>query len=229
MLSRQSSIATKVIIALVTATTVLLGAGGVIYYQFEKNRQQAGLHDRLVVNTDQLATGLANPVWSYDDRQIDLIIEGMMNDREIYGVVANASGKIHVRLRDDQWRVKVGDREFSASGLLVEKREITFANKSIGMVRVFATPKFIIEELNKALILIISFILIADLIMILSLYLIIWHIILKPLKVIERYAVNVSSAGGTGVTISGTKFNGELERLRVSIEKMISQLDRRYA
>ena len=229
MTSQKYSVATLVIIALVTATILLLGAFGISYYAYDRNRQLALLHHELAVNADRLATGLAAPVWNYDDIQVDTIIESSLMDKNIYGVVANASGKIHVRLRDAQWRMVVGDREFPASGLVVAEREITFANKPIGTVKVFASRKFTEERLRKTLILIISIILIADLIMIFSLYLLIWHIMLKPLKVIERYAVTFSAGGGEGATIEGSGFHGELDRLRASIEKMVGLLDARYA
>ncbi|MBA4421641.1 MAG: hypothetical protein C0390_00920 [Syntrophus sp. (in: bacteria)] len=150
-------------------------------------------------------------------------------NNNIYGVVARANGNVHVRLRDAQWRIVVGDREFPAAGLLVEERKITLANKSIGTVKMFITPKFIEAGLRKTLILLTSIIFFVDLILILSLYLLIRHIMLKPLKIIERYAVAVSSGGGEGVTIEGTGFHGELERLRTAIEKMVGLLDARYA
>src|SRR3990167_10505262 len=112
MTSQKYSVATLVIIALVTATTLLLGAFGISYYAYDRNRQLAILHQELAVNADRLATGLAAPVWNYDDTQVDKIIESSLMDNNIYGVVANASGNIHVRLRDAQWRMAVGDREF---------------------------------------------------------------------------------------------------------------------
>lgn len=52
---------------------------------------------------------------------------------------------------------------------------------------------------------------------------------LKPLKVIERYAVAFSAGGGEGLTIEGSGFHGELDRLRISIERMVGLLDVRYA
>ena len=229
MTSQKYSVATLVIIALVTTTTLLLGAFGISYYAYDRNRQLAILHHELAVNADRLATGLAAPVWNYDDTQVDKIIESSLMDNNIYGVVANASGKIHVRLRDAQWRMAVGDREFPAGGLIVEERGITFANKPIGTVKVFASQKFTEERLRKTLILIISIIIIADLTIVFSLYLLIWHIMLKPLKVIERYAVAFSAGGGEGATIEGSGFHGELDRLRASIGKMVGLLDVRYA
>jgi PAS domain S-box-containing protein len=228
MATQKYSVATLVIIALVTATTLLLGALGLSYYVYDRNRQLAMLRNELVVNADQLATGLAAPVWNYDDLLMDMIIESSFMNNNIYGVVAHATGKIHVRLRDAQWRTAVGDREFPADGLLVEEREITKAAKSIGTIKVFASPKFIEAGLRKTLILLTSIIFFVDLILILSLYLLIRHIILKPLRAVERYAVAVSSNCGAVMTIEGAGFHGELESLRTSIKKMVGLLDARY-
>ncbi|MCX5817087.1 MAG: hypothetical protein NTX75_12755 [Proteobacteria bacterium] len=89
----------------------------------ERHRQLAALQDALAINTYRLAAGLAIPVWYFDDSHVDKIIEGMLNDRHIYCVVvANATGNIHVRLRDAQWGITAADKEFPANGLFVEER-----------------------------------------------------------------------------------------------------------
>jgi PAS domain S-box-containing protein len=229
MSSQKLSVATLVIIALVTATTLLLGAFGISYYAYDRNRQFKFLQDELDISADQIATGLASPVWDYDDVQIDRIIESVFANKNIYGVVVDADGKIRLRLRDAKWQIASGDKEFPAAGLLVEERVITLAEKSIGAVKVFSSPKFVKEGLRKTLLLIISIILVVDLTLILSLYLFIWYIVIKPLKIIEQYAVTFKAGGGGGAMIAGAGFPGELNSLRASIEKMVSLLDARYA
>ncbi|MBA4417369.1 MAG: hypothetical protein C0392_05610 [Syntrophus sp. (in: bacteria)] len=226
---QKNSVVTIVIIALIIATTLPLGAVGIIYYTNERHQQLAALQSTLAINTDRLAADLAIPAWNYDDGQIDKISEGILNDRHIYGVVANVNGKIYVRQRDARWGIKAADKEFPTKGLIVEERKITLSNNSLGSVKVFATTKFIKEQLERTLVFIVAIIIFVDFILILSLYLVIWCIMLNPLKKIEQYALAVSSGEGEGVTIQDSGFHGELESLRGSIEKMVGLLDARYA
>ncbi|MGD9975392.1 MAG: PAS domain S-box protein [Desulfatirhabdiaceae bacterium] len=223
------SIATRIIIALVTITTLLLGTFGAGYYAYDRNRQFSLLRAELAKNADQLAAGLISPVWDYDDTQIDRIIKSLFINPDIYGVMADVTGKRHIRQRDDGWRVSTGNTVIAADGLLVEKRELIHDNTSIGHITVFASPRFTREALEQTLFLITTLILLADLILILSLYMIIWVIILKPLKHIEHYAMTCSAGRtGCGMTIKKSGFYGEIENLCDSIQKMVSLLDSRY-
>jgi len=228
MPSRKTSIAVIVVVALVAVTTLLLGTLGIANYSQDRDRQWAKLRSDLAADADQHAVGLALPVWNIDRAQIDKIIESMMKQQDIYAVVVTAAGKRHARARDAQWGIKAVDREISPAGLLDEERPISFANEAIGTLRVFATPKFIEEELRNTLISTIVIILIFDLLLILCIYLLLWRTVLNPLRELERYAVAVSTGSGTRVTIQGTRYQGELEILRASIELMVGQLDGRY-
>src|SRR5437868_5410783 len=104
----QQSIATSVIITLAAVAGVLLGALGVIGYSVERSRQLQKLHIELAANAEQAATGLSLPVWNFDHDQIDKVIESIMKDNDVYGVVvkmADVRGTIHARGRNEQWKI----------------------------------------------------------------------------------------------------------------------------
>ena len=228
MSSQKDSIAAIMIMSIVTVTTLLLGALGVFYDTSEQHRQHATLQKELYVITNQLATALSLPVWNIDGEEIDAMIGSIMQDRNIYGVVAKASGKTYSSARDVRWGITIGEQDLPTGEFLVEEREITYRRQPIGMVKVLSTPKFVQEELRKTHLSIILLILSVDLVLILSLYLLIWYIMLRPLRAVEGYAMFVSSGGRDPLIIRGGRFHGELESLRAAIEKMVSLLAERY-
>ena len=230
MLPRKTSIVAIVIFALVTVSTVLLGTFGLINYCMERERQRTKLQSDLAVSADQISAGLALPVWNFDIPQVDKILESVMQNQAIYGVVVSfvdAKSTIHARVRDDQWNIRPTDHEFSAVGLLVEERTLTVESGTIGNLKLFATTRFVEAELKRTLVSIVANILVLDVILTFSLYLLLCRWVFWPLKKVEGYAAAVSS-GGKNVNIPDKPFHGELERLRTSIEKMIEQLEARY-
>lgn len=91
MTFHRMSIAGIVIVSLVTVTTLLLMVFGIINYKTQRDRQWQKLRYELSVKTDQLSTGIALSAWNIDKPQIDRIMESMMQDRAIYGVVVRIS------------------------------------------------------------------------------------------------------------------------------------------
>src|SRR3569623_480798 len=77
---RGVSIATLVVIALVTGITLVLGGFAVVNYRTEQNAGWEQLITQTKVNADQLAAALALPVWNLDRAQIDRVIDSTMKD-----------------------------------------------------------------------------------------------------------------------------------------------------
>ncbi len=226
------SVASVVIIALVSVTTVLLGGFGIVNYLSERTRQEAKLRHNLVLDAGQFSAALALPVWNFDRAQIDKVIESMMQDQTIYGVVvklADVKSTVLARTRDKDWRPQALDREFPADGMLVEEREITFGNTTLGSMKLFVTAQFMEAELKDTLLSRFFNILVLDLILTISLYLLLWRGVLKPLRELEAYAQAVSSGKRGNLDFQAGSYQGELESLRASIKKMIGLLDARYA
>lgn len=229
MSSRKLSVAAIAIAALVAVTTLLLGSLAVFNDARERDRQWANLRTELRANADQLAAALALPVWNFDRAQIDKVAESMMADPPTYGVVVVAGGKTQARVRTDTWSVARLDHAFSTEGLLVEERTISFGNQQIGHVTLCATPRFLEQRLRAAVISTGVVIALLDLLLIVTLYLLLWRIVLRPLVEIERFAGSVSSGSGDPPDIHGRRYWGELERLRASIADMVGLLKARYA
>jgi len=229
MSRRSASVASLVIVALVSISTLLLGVVGYLNYHSIQNSEWENLRDELTVSAAQLSTGLAISVWNIDESQIGKIIESTMKQKSIYGVVLFSEGDRHIRVRDGNWGVSKTDKEFSADGMISVQLPISFRDREIGSVKVAVTPKFVEAELRRVLILTIIVILLLDLSLVLILYLFLNHIVLTPLKAVEQFAGAISSGESGDIHIKSARFYGELESLRYSIKEMFELLDSRYA
>jgi PAS domain S-box-containing protein len=228
MTYRNASVASIVITILVAVTTLLLGTFGMINHALEKNRRLAILRDELRGEADQLSIASALPIWNIDRDQIDKVVESTFNNRNIYAIEVTAAGRIHSRVRDAQWRVVSAGGSIQAPDLFEEDRAVTFSGEAIGMVKVFFSPKIVEEEMQKSLISTFANIILLDLILTVSLYLLFWRVVLRPLKIVGQYASSVTSGNEITATVDSMRFRGELESLRLSIRQMVRLLETRY-
>jgi len=228
MRSRKTSIAVIVIVAMVTVTTLVLGTLGVINYRNTKSLEMENLRIALALDADQIAPSLDLPVWNFDHSEIDKVVESMMLDPILEGMVVKSSDNktvISARERDAWGKIQVVKDEIPAAGILVEKRDITFAKETVATVTLFGTARSVDVKMKKILVWTIFNILTLDLILIFFLYLLLNRWVFKPLREVEAYASTVSAGGSAVLTRA---FRGELESLRSSIEKMFRLLDLRY-
>src|SRR5436190_8547669 len=163
---RKLSVAMVVAAALVTVTTLLLGAFGVTRYAADRDEKWARLRRENAANAQVLAVSLALPIWNIDRAQIDKILEGMEATPSNEAVSITAPGLGRTRAR--------GGR-FSAAGLLVQERPIVFNKQRLGTVRLYATPKYIQAELRASLIRMVIGIVALDVLIVLSVYLVLWR------------------------------------------------------
>jgi PAS domain S-box-containing protein len=217
---------------LVTVTTLLFGALAATSYFKTKEREQQRLRRGLIAQTEELAEALALPVWNLDRAQIDKIIDSQAPTPQIYAMTVDTDGKIHARVRDSAGRFATSAGNVAVpQGMMVGERPIVFSGERLGTVRLIVTNQPIREQLRQELLSTALTTLGTDVLLVLSVYLALWLVVLRPLEKIERYALAVSTPGGTG---SGTitmarRFTNEMESLRGSIENMVSLLETRYS
>lgn len=219
MLFKNKSIVTVVIVSLIALITVMLAGMGSGYYFFEQNRKIALLRENLKITTQQLAADLARPAWDYAQDISRLNIESLFHDQDIYGIVARVNTDVIILVRDTHGGIKKMENEFPSQGLLMEQADIVLSNRILGSVKVFATPGFAEADLRKTLYAIIFIVLLVGLILVLCISTLLWHLILRPLRIIQGYAETFDSSW-TEIKIPGPGFVGELESLRLSIENM---------
>ncbi len=228
---RKLSIAHVLIVFFVLIITLLGVDMEVNQYQVAKSEQMASLRLSLQVNAEQLRTALRLPEWNSDGREIDRNMESAMEDASLYAIVVKkGDGPPHVLARDKDWRPASGSIDFPKSeDLLVESRHIYYQNKPLGLVTLYATPKYVNEWLAKKWLVTVNAAVLRNLALLALLYALLWRIVLRPLQIIEQYAVAVSSGRADEFFAqSKPRFFGELESLRLSMRKMVALLDQRY-
>jgi PAS domain S-box-containing protein len=224
----KMSVALFIIIAFIAVTIIMLTGFAILDYKLEKDRLMKNLNNELSVASEQLKFNLAMPIWNVDKIQIEMIIESSMSNLNIYGIIVSDNINNFIRSRGFNWEVITPGKEFSSDGLLMEKRDIIYSGETIGTLKLFGSTKLLEANLRKMFVSIMTFISIFVFVVIIGLYLTLHKIILKPVIDIEQYALAVSSGMGKDLKIKGTYFQGELDTLRSSIEKMVDIHKKRF-
>ena len=211
---------------LVLVTTLLLVTLGVIGYQSQAKKLRADLEDYTRVQADELAVALALPVWNIDRPQIEKVLDAMSRPHSMWGITVTAAGDRFGRVRDADWNFVPWKTQSEPPGMLVEERPIVANGSQVGTVRLIVTYEFLEHDLRMLLFSFAAAIVGIDLLIIVSVYLVLWRAVLRPVTDIERYAAAVRAGGQTPALVSAGSAP-ELESLRSSIESMVNLLELR--
>ncbi len=217
-------------VALTAVVTLVLTTFALYFYQVERAQRWEQLHKTLATSADELAAAVALPAWNFDETQIVTIMKSGLSNRELYAsaVVPVASNQPFILTRNDAGQLVKAATLPDLPELLMEKRNIVAGGQNIGTISVYASPAVLMEQLRQRLFTIAGMILVLDLTLVSSLYLLLWQLILKPLTTIERYAANVKAGLNPGTPPPRDWFFGELKTLNASIRDMVRLLDSRY-
>jgi len=222
------SVAQVIIFRIVVGTSILMSGAGVINYRYEQWRLSAQLKKNLTISIDRLTSDLSLSVWNVDEPQIMRNIESAMRDQLVYGIVVSTPAKRYIFSRNDKWQPVQVPAPFPVDDLVPLPSAISYKDEPIGSVTVFATKKFLREDLHHTLIVTCTAIVLFDIILVFFLYALLWRSIVRPTSLLEQYAVAVSEEKRPK-TPEDPNFIGELDSLRHAIGRMVSQLDTRYA
>ncbi|UQV43311.1 PAS domain-containing protein [Janthinobacterium lividum] len=225
------SIVLAVSVALTFVVTALLLVFAVLFYQSEREQRWQQLHRSLAVSADQLAVAIELPLWNLDEKQMQAIMRSTLGKRDLVASsLTPGIGKETLVLR----RSATGaiDSFFSLSaepGWLVQRRSVIMGGQVIGSVAVYATPALLHAQLRQRALGIGAMIVALDVILVASIWLLMWCLMLKPLKAIGQYAAGIQAGQGEAFgTPPKAWFLGELRTLYRSIRDMVALLDSRY-
>ncbi|MGZ5506947.1 MAG: GAF domain-containing sensor histidine kinase [Limisphaerales bacterium] len=229
---RPSSIATLVIIALVTVTTLVLAAFGVVNYRSQAKEHWNDLRFHVKADAEQVAAALALPLWNFDRPQIDRVVKSTLTEPALVGVrldEAAARNRRTVWVRDSDGVVQQTNTDFPTNELLLEVRTVKASPDTVlGTVELYATPMYTRAQLRHELAVTIVRIVAVDVVLSLALYLVLYRWVINPLKTVQQYAVAVSSGSATNRDMGSERFIGELEVLRRAIKESVGELELRY-
>ncbi|WP_298404341.1 ATP-binding protein [Janthinobacterium sp.] len=225
------SIVLAVSVALTFVVTVLLLVFAVLFYQSEREQRWQQLHRSLAVSADQLAVAIELPLWNLDEKQMQAIMRSMLGKRDLVASsLTPGIGKEALILRRTEDGAIDSLAALSAEpGWLVQRRPVRVGGQVIGSVAVYATPALLDAELRQRALGIGAMIVALDVILVACIWLLLWCLMLKPLKAIGQYAAGVKAGQGEALgTPPKAWFLGELRTLYRSIRDMVALLDSRY-
>ena len=225
------SIVLAVSVALTFVVTLLLLVFAVLFYQSERAQRWQQLHRTVSVSADQLAVAVELPLWNLDDKQMQAIMRSILGNRELHAIALTpAIGKdIIILRRSADGSIGQLALEPEDPSLLAERRMVVLGGQIIGAVAVFAEPSVLHAQLRQRALAIGAIIVALDVILVASIWLLMWWLMLRPLKAIGQYAAAVRAGQPVAAGMPPkTWFLGELRTLYRSIRDMVALLDSRY-
>ncbi|MGK5027178.1 ATP-binding protein [Janthinobacterium sp. RB2R34] len=225
------SIVLAVSVALTFVVTLLLLVFAVLFYQSERAQRWQQLHRTVSVSADQLAVAVELPLWNLDEKQMQAIMRSILGNRELYAIALTpAIGKDTIILRRNvDGAIDSLQLEPDDPSLLAERRMVTLGGQIIGAVAVYAEPSVLHAQLRQRALAIGAIIVALDVILVASIWLLMWWLMLRPLKAIGQYAAAVRAGQPVAAGMPPkTWFLGELRTLYRSIRDMVALLDSRY-
>jgi PAS domain S-box-containing protein len=232
--SLTRSVGGAVLLMLVCVNTLLLTVFGALDYVGESRRLETELRRNLTVLTDQLASSLDVSLWYMEKEHAVRLVEGAMQNEFVAAVLVSdqETGSLYLgRTRDRGWRSSAVTELPALDHVLNVKREIRYEGKHVGTVEVFATRRFMDEDLGTSLTRIVLRILGLNAALALVLAVVLRWRIIVPLARLERYAARVSFGDDTGAADTLAGLRGELKSLGQTMEAMvrrISSAQRKY-
>src|SRR5476649_382762 len=224
------SIALIVSVTLTAVVTLVLTAFAFYFYEVERIQRWEELHKTLSTSADELAAAVALPAWNFDEAQIVTIMKSGLSNRNLCAsaVVPTAGSHPFILSRDAAGLLRAVDTPPASPELLVERRAIIAGGQEIGTITVYASPSVLLQQMRQRKLVIAAIIVVLDLTLVLSVYMLLWHLMLKPLTAIGRYAAYVKAGNNVGAAPPKALFFGELKTLNASIRDMVALLDSRY-
>jgi PAS domain S-box-containing protein len=226
-----ASIATVAILVTSGLAILLLGAGGFVGYHLlraEEERELAALTEALA---DQASTGLALPLWNFDESQIRKATESVLRARPVASVEVLLPGPDHPLLvlsRGIAGDTALVPTRMPRQGLLSAQRGIRFSGEEVGKVTVLVSPEWMQTKLRRIRWVFLGMGAILAVAISGALYLLLWRLAIRPVRMLERFALQVEGHGLDVSPLAQERFWGELDSLRLSISRMVELLNIRY-
>ena len=227
----KSSIARLLLVAVAVITTTIMAVFAVLEYENDRSQYDGPLVRDLSIVPDQLAAGLALPLWNIDLDETGRLIEAVMTAQVVERITVreNPGGKILVaRARDANGLPTAAAAEHAPDpDSLFASRSIIYEGHPVGAVEVALTTRFRDEALRENIVRLAIWIFTLNCALIGGVYLLLRRVVLTPLGEVEAYAARVCR-GETDAIVRGGEFRGEIESLRRSTEAMVAELSERH-
>lgn len=226
---RRRSLSIQMLVSLVFWVSLILTLFAVGNAWFYRNRSIERLEHEVALEARQLETAIGEALWHYNIRQIDRVLDGVMENRVITAVTVFSELERFSRRRNPDWVPEKGfpDKGEKGGRTISVTRSVTYMGENLGRVTLWATPKFLDREIVQAGLYFALTMVLVDVVLVLILYSMISRIVITPLGKLQAYALS-ASRGDTDVPDTPMAFTGEMEVLRRSMARMLAELNLRY-
>lgn len=226
---RRRSLSIQMLVSLVFWVSLILTLFAVGNAWFYRNRSIERLEHEVALEARQLETAIGEALWHYNIRQIDRVLDGVMDNRVITAVTVFSELERFSRRRNPDWVPEKGfpDKGEKGGRTISVTRSVTYMGENLGRVTLWATPKFLDREIVQAGLYFALTMVLVDVVLVLILYSMISRIVITPLGKLQAYALS-ASRGDTDVPDTPMAFTGEMEVLRRSMARMLAELNLRY-
>ncbi len=207
--------------------TVITFCLGFYNYRHTRSKMTDDLYDSLERITTRLEINLASPFYDMDMQQIKAIIRSEMMDRNLYGVILTELGGqlFFSAIRDKDWKFSESTtfEPLDSTDYLFKKKTIILKDGSINTVEVILTKRFLQQGLSNLISNTVMGVVLINLIMIISLFIVLRLIIIKPIIELRKYSNEVGT-GNLEPEKPKAVFFGELADLNISLHDMVANL-----
>ncbi|GAK60047.1 methyl-accepting chemotaxis sensory transducer [Candidatus Vecturithrix granuli] len=200
------SIQVKIGAAIIASTTLILLVFGVYQYYDMSTRKISELRGSAEQIAAKLAGGLVVPLWDYDRKQTAYLLTSEMQNRAIYGIVVKTAAGDSIftgKMRSDDWQI-IDTQETIEGEFIVSSSNVVKDDKTLGLVEVYLTRRFLQQELLSEMIKIVIMVLVLDISIFLILTLTLRSLLLRPIHTFLALANGVA-AGNFDQTINITQ------------------------
>jgi methyl-accepting chemotaxis protein len=210
--------------------TLLLAAFGVFSYFSSKTAMEADLNAQVERAVERLKIGLPDPLWNFDLKRLDLVLESESNAPGVAGIVITNDKNAFVagRLHGEDGKIVAASATSQPHGTpLVAKVQFDDAGqlKGVGTVTVFVSREHIDAMLSKQVVAILIQMLLANLILLASLSLSLKSIVLNPLNRVREALATISSGDADLTRRLEVGQNNEIGEIAIHFNAFVTQLE----
>ncbi len=220
-------ISTALVLVLFITLTVITFCLGFYNYRHTRSKMTDDLYDSLERITTRLEINLTSPFYDMDMQQIKAIIRSEMMNRNLYGVILTELGGqlFFSAIRDKDWKFSESTtiEPLDSTDYIFKKKTIILKDGSINTVEVILTKRFLQQGLSNLISNTVMGVVLINLIMILSLFIVLRLIIIKPIIELRKYSNEVGT-GNLEPEKPKAVFFGELADLNISLHDMVANL-----
>nr|WP_320132283.1 ATP-binding protein [uncultured Holophaga sp.] len=205
-------------IILLVTSSVVLGVSGAVTFQVLRQREVRRVSASLDTKIRTAVEALSLPLWNLDDLQIRRLLDTLVKDRAVVGARVRVEGG---------GRSLVSGR-VEGTGVRIEALPILMEGQTLGTLEVFWSPRPMEEELSLIRRTLFLGLLAFDGLLVVGLYALIWVLVVRPIRNLERFAGRVARGDAAWDEPWREPPCREMHSLHQAIREMVGLLDQRY-